>query len=411
MCEVVRSGINTVPSGQAEAARSIGLTFTQNLSLVILPQALRSVVGPMGSTLIALTKNTSVAVGFSVLELSSVVSQLNETGDAVAALFGVAHLLPRADPGDVVRVRGARAEGGIRTMSGASVLFDAPGPRARRRNAILTVIGALLVVAILGVVVLRLADNGQLDGVRWEWLQYERIQRNIFIDGLTATLKAFVISAVLSVVVGLILSIGRLSTNRWLRYPAVLFVTVFRALPVVVLMFIPYFAGSSVFGESIPLLWCVVFGLVVYNSSVLAEIFRAGVLAVPKGQSEAAASIGLSRSQTLRIVLFPQAIRTMLPTIISQLVVVLKDTALGFVIGYEELLVKGQEVARDPSFRLPYIPVAIVIGAVYIVLCSLLSWLAVYVERRTGSRRRPRRAFDTGVGEPVPGDAVLDLPV
>jgi glutamate transport system permease protein len=296
-------------------------------------------------------------------------------------------------------------------MSGASVLFDAPGPRARRRNAILTVIGALLVVAILGVVVLRLADNGQLDGVRWEWLQYERIQRNIFIDGLTATLKAFVISAVLSVVVGLILSIGRLSTNRWLRYPAVLFVTVFRALPVVVLMFIPYFAGSSVFGESIPLLWCVVFGLVVYNSSVLAEIFRAGVLAVPKGQSEAAASIGLSRSQTLRIVLFPQAIRTMLPTIISQLVVVLKDTALGFVIGYEELLVKGQEVARDPSFRLPYIPVAIVIGAFYIVLCSLLSWLAVYVERRTGSRRRPRRAFDTGVGEPVPGDAVLELPV
>jgi glutamate transport system permease protein len=296
-------------------------------------------------------------------------------------------------------------------MSGASVLFDAPGPRARRRNAILTVIGALLVVAILGVVVLRLADNGQLDGVRWEWLQYEGIQRNIFIDGLTATLKAFVISAVLSVVVGLILSIGRLSTNRWLRYPAVLFVTVFRALPVVVLMFIPYFAGSSVFGESIPLLWCVVFGLVVYNSSVLAEIFRAGVLAVPKGQSEAAASIGLSRSQTLRIVLFPQAIRTMLPTIISQLVVVLKDTALGFVIGYEELLVKGQEVARDPSFRLPYIPVAIVIGAVYIVLCSLLSWLAVYVERRTGSRRRPRRAFDTGVGEPVPGDAVLELPV
>jgi len=295
--------------------------------------------------------------------------------------------------------------------SGATVLFDAPGPRARRRNAILTVIGALLVAAIVAVILVRLADNGQFDGVRWEWLQYEGIQRNIFIDGLTATLKAFVISAVLSVLLGLVLSIGRLSPNRWLRYPAVGFVTVFRALPVVVLMFIPYFGGSSLFGESIPLLWCVVFGLVVYNSSVLAEIFRAGVLAVPKGQSEAAASIGLSRSQTLRIVLFPQAIRSMLPTIISQLVVVLKDTALGFVIGYQELLVKGQEVARDPSFQLPYIPVAIVIGAIYIVLCALLSWLATYAERRTGSSRRPRRAFDTGVGEPVPGDEVLDLPV
>ena len=272
-------------------------------------------------------------------------------------------------------------------------------------------IGGLLVAAIVVVILFRLADNGQFDGVRWEWLQYEGIQRNILIDGLTATLKAFVISAVLSVIVGLVLSIGRLSTNRWLRYPAVGFVTVFRALPVVVLMFIPYFGGSAVFDESIPLLWCVVFGLVVYNGSVLAEIFRAGVLAVPKGQSEAAVSIGLSRSQTLRIVLFPQAIRSMLPTIISQLVVVLKDTALGFVIGYQELLVKGQEVARDPSFRLPYIPVAIVIGAIYIVLCSLLSWLATYAERRTGSRRRPRRAFDTGVGEPVPGDEVLELPV
>ena len=90
VCEVVRSGINTVPAGQAEAARAIGLGFTQNLRLVILPQALRSVVSPMASTLIALTKNTSVAVGFSVLELTSVVNELNEKGQAVSALFGVA---------------------------------------------------------------------------------------------------------------------------------------------------------------------------------------------------------------------------------------------------------------------------------------------------------------------------------
>ena len=257
--------------------------------------------------------------------------------------------------------------------SGATVLFDAPGPRARRRNAVLTVIGALLVAAIVAVILVRLADNGQFDGVRWEWLQYEGIQRNIFIDGLTATLKAFVISAVLSVLLGLVLSIGRLSPNRWLRYPAVGFVTVFRALPVVVLMFIPYFGGSSLFGESIPLLWCVVFGLVVYNSSVLAEIFRAGVLAVPKGQSEAAASIGLSRSQTLRIVLFPQAIRTMLPTIISQLVVVLKDTSLGFIITYEEILrVAGQTVQVLGNGIQTYV----VIGAIYIAANYTLSKIA-----------------------------------
>jgi glutamate transport system permease protein len=90
VCEVVRSGINTVPAGQAEAARAIGLGFSSNLRLIILPQALRSVVGPMASTIIALTKNTSVAVGFAVLELTSVINRLNETGDAVAGLFGVA---------------------------------------------------------------------------------------------------------------------------------------------------------------------------------------------------------------------------------------------------------------------------------------------------------------------------------
>ena len=90
ICEVLRSGINTVAAGQAEAARSLGMNFSQNLRLVILPQAVRSVIGPIGSTLIALTKNTSVATAFSVTELTGVASDLNELGAAVQGLFGVA---------------------------------------------------------------------------------------------------------------------------------------------------------------------------------------------------------------------------------------------------------------------------------------------------------------------------------
>lgn len=292
-------------------------------------------------------------------------------------------------------------------MTATAVLFDAPGPRARRRNAVLTVLGAGVVVAIVGSILKRLADNGQFDGARWEWLQYSQIQRNL-LEGLGSTLLAFALAAALSIAVGLLLSVGRLSPNGLIRWPATAFVTVFRALPVVVLMFIPYVGGRQLFGQPVPLLWCVVFGLTVYNSSVLAEIFRAGVLAVPKGQQEAAAAIGLTRSATLRIVLFPQAVRSMLPTIISQLVVVLKDTALGFVIGYQELLVKGQEVARDPKFELPYIPVAIVVGLIYVVLCSLLSFVATRIERR-GGRRRPRAAFATTVGALHGEDEVLEL--
>jgi glutamate transport system permease protein len=289
-----------------------------------------------------------------------------------------------------------------------SVLFDAPGPKARRRNNILTVIGALFVVGLLYIVVSRLADAKQFEYKRWEWLEYEQIQRNL-LTGLVATLKAFAMAAVLAVILGFALAIGRLSPNRWIRTPSTGFVTVFRALPVVVLMFIPYLAAQPVIGRSVPLLYAVVFGLVLYNGSVLAEVFRAGVLAVPKGQQEASLAVGLTRRQTLQLVLMPQAVRSMLPTIISQLVVVLKDTALGFVIGYQELLYKGGEVARTPRFGLPYIPVAIVVGLFYIGLCAILSSIAHLVERRTGARVKPMTAFsETVTTEPIPADAVID---
>jgi glutamate transport system permease protein len=268
-----------------------------------------------------------------------------------------------------------------------SVLFDEPGPVARRRYRVLTVLGALLVVGVAWVAVARLAGSGQFEARRWEWIQYEGIQRNL-LRGFVATLKAFGLAAVLSLVLGMVLALGRLSSTAVVRWPATAVVTVFRALPVVVLMFIPYLGAQPLLGRTVPLLWCVVFGLTLYNGSVLAEIFRAGVLAVPRGQSEAAAAIGLSRGQSLRLILFPQAVRSMLPTIISQLVVVLKDTALGFVIGYQELLFQGQGITDETRFGRPIIPVAVVVGAVYVATCSLLSLLATRIERRSSSTVR-----------------------
>ncbi len=286
----------------------------------------------------------------------------------------------------------------------SSVLFDEPGPAARRRHAILTVLGLVVVGFFVFVAIGRLHESGQFEGRRWEWIQYEGIQRNL-LAGFVATLKAFGLAAVLSLVLGVILAIGRLSPRAAVRWPATAVVTVFRALPVVVLMFFPYLGARSLIGTSIPLLWCVVFGLTVYNGSVLAEIFRAGVLAVPGGQAEAASAIGLTRGQSLRIVLFPQAVRAMLPTIISQLVVVLKDTALGFVIGYQELLFEGQGITDESRFGRPIIPVALVVGAIYVVACSLLSLLATRIERRSGAiRRRPG-----GFVDPIPDTAPAPL--
>lgn len=281
----------------------------------------------------------------------------------------------------------------------STVLFDEPGPAGRRRNAILTGIGAFGLGALAYVAASRLRASGQFEARRWEWIQYAGVQRNL-LRGLTTTLRAFAIAAVLSTVLGLALAGGRLSGQQLVRWPATALVTVFRALPVVVLMYFPYLAAKPLFDLSIPLLWCVVFGLTLYNGSVLAEIFRAGVLAVPAGQREAAAAIGLTGGQTLRAILLPQAVRAMLPTIISQLVVVLKDTALGFVIGFQELLFEGQGITDEARFGRPIIPVAIVVGAVYVAACSLLSSVATRVERRTGAvGRRP--------GEPAAGGLPL----
>ncbi|HEX2576066.1 MAG TPA: amino acid ABC transporter permease, partial [Aquihabitans sp.] len=284
----------------------------------------------------------------------------------------------------------------------SAVLFDEPGPAAKRRHAVLTALGAVLVGLIAYVAVSRLAASGQFEERRWTWLEIEAIRRSL-LDGLVATLRAFVLAAVLSVALGLVLAVGRLSASAPVRIPATAVVTVFRALPVVVLIFFPYLGARPLLDVSVPLLWCVVFGLTVYNGSVLAEVFRAGVLAVPGGQREAAAAIGLTRRQSLRIVLFPQAIRAMLPTIVSQLVVVLKDTALGFVIGYQELLFQGQAIADESRFGRPINPVALVVGAVYVLLCSLLSLLATRVERRTGAIRRRPGGIAAGVptAEPV----------
>ena len=148
-------------------------------------------------------------------------------------------------------------------------------------------------------------------------------------------------------------------------------------------------------------LWALVTGLVLYNGSVLAEVLRAGVLAVPQGQREAAYALGLRKTQVMAYVLVPQANRAMLPGIISQLVVALKDTSLGFLITYEEFLHAGKLIATNLDYGLPFIPVVLVIAPVYIGMCLLLSWLARSVERR--SRRSPR----TRGGAPVEHARVL----
>ena len=263
----------------------------------------------------------------------------------------------------------------------SSVLYDVPGPAARRRNNVVGILGTLAVVAILGFLFYRFYDAGQYSTRLWEWILYVNIQY-LLIGALLATLSAFAVAAVLSLVFGAVFAGGRLSDHGWIRGPATSVVEFFRAIPLLVLIFILYYGVSRGLGIDISAFWALVAGLMLYNGSVLAEVFRSGVRSLPRGQSEAAYALGMRKTQVMTTVLLPQALRAMLPTILSQLVVVLKDTALGFIILYPELLYQARFLGSQTQLGAPILPVALVIAAIYITMCLLLSGLSKLLERR-----------------------------
>jgi glutamate transport system permease protein len=284
-------------------------------------------------------------------------------------------------------------------------LYDEPGPRARRRILGGSVVGGAAVLLLVAYVVKRLDDTGQFRSEYWEPFAGAGVQR-ILLRGLLATLRAAGLALVLAIVLGVVLAVGRLSERRVLRILSGTVVELFRAVPLVTLILFA-FIGLPELGIDTGPYSSVVIGLTLYNGSVLAEIFRAGINAVPRGQVEAAYSIGLRKAAVMRLVLIPQAVRTMMPVIVSQMVVLLKDSALGFIVAFPELLRSGRRIYTNVG---NVIPTAIVVAAIYITINLALSALANGLERRQGGGRRGHRGEATlppelGVGVPggLPG--------
>lgn len=268
----------------------------------------------------------------------------------------------------------------------ASVLFDIPGPKARIRHRILGIVGTLAVLGALAYVVYRFAETGQFSGQKWSILEYKNPQ-SLLLQGYLATLQAAGVAAVLALALGAVLAAARLSDHAIFRIPASWFTELFRAVPLVLLMFLFYY-GTPQLGIRLSPFVAVVLGLTLYNGSVLAELFRSGIESVPRGQAEAAYALGMRKTQVMVFILLPQAVRAMLPAIISQLVVLLKDTALGFLVTYQELLYQIKYLGTQVQFEYPLIPLAIVGGAVYIATCLLLSWFARWLERRMSRSKK-----------------------
>jgi len=263
----------------------------------------------------------------------------------------------------------------------SSVLYDAQGPRAKRRNVIFSVVFVAALAAVLWWMYDMLNEKGQLEWVLWKpFFTGTEAWSTYLWPGLQNTLKAAALAMVIALPLGAILGISRLSEHAWVRVPAGVVVEFFRAIPVLVLMIF----GLALFSEytNVPAddrpLYAVVTGLVLYNSSVLAEIVRAGILSLPRGQAEAALAVGLRKNQVMRFILLPQAVTAMLPAIVSQLVVIVKDTAIGgAVLTFPDLMaaVSPMSAYYGANVIASFTIVAVIYILINFALTSFASWL------------------------------------
>ncbi|BDZ53403.1 amino acid ABC transporter permease [Agromyces marinus] len=281
-----------------------------------------------------------------------------------------------------------------------SVLFDAPGPVARRNSLIASVVGAVAILAGIAWLYFVLnAPRGDLPGYfdpsRWEPFTEPLVWQRLITVGVWGTLSAALTASVFAIALGIVFSLLRSAQTAWIRIPTAIVLEFVRGMPVLLMMlFILLVLNTGSF-------WAVVAALTLYNGALIGEALRAGLAALPKGQREAGLSLGMRPMQSKMLIEFPQAFRQMLPIIIAQLVVLLKDTSLGYIVGYVELLrVSMNQLASfyGNYYLFSFFIVALVL---YLTMNLTLSWFARWVARRTQRR--------TGMKAPNPDEENEEL--
>jgi len=279
------------------------------------------------------------------------------------------------------------------TTREATVLYDAPGPRGRVRNRLIAVAFGVVLLAAVAYAVWVLDDKQQLTSEKWKPFTQADMWTTYLLPGLWGTLKSAVLSIVFALLLGAVLGIGRLSDHRPVRWLAGIVTEFFRSIPVLILIIFAYylFAQYAIFPSSQLAFAATVTGLTLYNGSVIAEILRSGIKSLPRGQTEASQALGMRKSQSMLLVLLPQSVAAMLPALVSQMVIALKDSALGYLIGYIEIVRSGIQSA---TYFGNYLPALMVVAVIMIIINFTLSTVATRLERRIreGRTAAPRAA-------------------
>ncbi|MGP5056840.1 amino acid ABC transporter permease [Brachybacterium paraconglomeratum] len=267
------------------------------------------------------------------------------------------------------------------SSTATQVLFDAPGPKGRRRILLLSILSVVAILALLAGALWQFQSNGQLD--QDKWIVYLRVDYLAFLgQGLWGTLKVTALAAVVAFPLGLLLALARLSRFRVLSMLAAVWIEFYRGIPMLLVVY-AFLLALPAFGVTFPRFWMLVIPMILVSSATTAEVFRAGINAVDRGQHEAAAAIGLSRRDAMTSVILPQAVRLVLPSLILALVTLLKDSTLGYVVSYNELQFQGKTLVSITRYL---VQTYLVVSVIYIVINFLLTRIALALDARMKAR-------------------------
>jgi len=275
-------------------------------------------------------------------------------------------------------------------MNGVSAIFDAPGPRGRRWITMITAISLIAIAFALFMAGRQFQISGQLDPAKWSLFLVPANQR-FFLTAMRNTALAAAGGAAIALPLGLVLALGRLSRFRIVRAPATGVIEFFRAVPLLLIILVFMFALPK-YGMNPNLYWKLVIPIGLCDGATIAEVFRAGILSLPRGQKEAGLANGLTDNQTFWNVVFPQAVRIVVPSLVAQVVILLKDTTLGYIVSYTEMQYQAQVFYSFHSDLSIIVSTLLVVSLLYVILNVSISAVARWLERRLGTPRAVRQA-------------------